>query len=250
MDDAAYLRDAYRREFDAAAVGGSPDALFLDATFFYPSGGGQPSDRGELRDSAGGRWMVLRAEKRPEGIAHLVEGAPPAVGARLHGTIDWKLRYAHMRYHTGLHILSGVVFHQFGSVITGNQIYPDKARMDLTLPDFSPAAAARIVDELNSVARRELPVTVRFLTRAQAEADPSLVRVARELMPQIEEVRLIDIEGFDVQADGGTHVANTREVGEVRLLKTENKGAKNKRLYVALADPLAPVSHGGDGPPS
>jgi Ser-tRNA(Ala) deacylase AlaX len=242
MGEALYLRDAYRREFDSVVVRSRPDALFLETTAFYPAGGGQPSDQGELASPDGGRWKVLRVEKGPEGIAHAVEGTPPPEGTRVHGAIDWKLRHAHMRYHTCLHILSGVVFHQFGSVITGNQIYPDKARMDLTLPDFSPEVAARIVDEVNAVARRGLPVTVRFLTKAQAEADPSLVRVARELMPQVDEVRLIDIEGFDVQADGGTHVANTRELGEVRLLKTENKGAKNKRIYVVLGEPPAPSS--------
>jgi Ser-tRNA(Ala) deacylase AlaX len=241
MGDPLYLRDAYLREFDAVVLRSLPDAVILDTTAFYPTGGGQPSDQGVLAASDGGPWRVLRAEKGTEGIAHAVEGTPPPEGTRLHGQIDWRLRYAHMRYHTCLHLLSGVVFHRFGSVITGNQIYPDKARMDLTLPDFSPEVATRIVDEVNAVARRELPVTVRFLTKAQAEADPSLVRVARELMPEVEEVRLIDIEGFDVQADGGTHVANTREVGEVRLLKTENKGAKNKRLYVALADPALPA---------
>jgi Ser-tRNA(Ala) deacylase AlaX len=240
MAEALYLRDAYLREFDARIERTVADGVVLDTTAFYPAGGGQPSDRGELVAQDGRRWTVARAEKRPEGIVHVTEGGGPPDGTVVHGTVDWALRYAHMRYHTCLHILSGVVFHQFGSVITGNQIYPDKARMDLSLPEFTPAAAARIVEGVNDVVRQEHPVSVRFLTRSQAEADPSLVRVARELMPDLEEVRLIDIEGFDVQADGGTHVANTREVGEVRLMKTENKGARNKRLYVEVGPPPSP----------
>lgn len=234
METLLYLRDAYRREFDARVVRTLPDAVQLDATAFYPSGGGQPSDRGELVASDGRRWPVVRVEKADSGVLHGVDGSPPSEGTRLKGAIDWPLRYAHMRFHTCLHILSGVVFHRFGSVITGNQIYADRARMDLSLTDFSPDLVAGILDEVNSIVQRATPVTVRFLTKAQAEADPTLVRVARELMPDVSEVRLIDIEGFDVQADGGTHVANSREVGEVRLLRTENKGAKNKRIYVTL----------------
>ncbi len=238
MARALYLNDAYLREFDTVVEEVLDDGVGLRETAFYPAGGGQPSDRGVLTAGPDQRWTVTNVAKAGEKILHRVEGPPPAAGTAVHGSVDWELRFAHMRYHTCLHILSGVVFRRFGSVITGNQIYPDRARMDLNLPEFGPQTVAAVVEEVNAVVREAHPVKVRFLPRAEAERDPTLVRVARELVPDVEEVRLIDIEGFDVQADGGTHVANTREVGTVRLLRTENKGAKNKRLYVA-ADPPA-----------
>jgi Ser-tRNA(Ala) deacylase AlaX len=139
-----------------------------------------------------------------------------------------------MRYHTALHILSGIVYRRVGSGITGNQITAEQARMDFSIPGFDRALAERFIEGVNEVIREHRPVTVRFLSRAAAMGDPSLVRVAQELMPDVEIVRVIDIEGFDVQADGGTHVANTAEVGFARLERIENKGARNKRLYLTL----------------
>ena len=234
MRGALYLTDAYRKEFDSTVTVSFADGIVLEETVFYPAGGGQPSDQGEIVSELGDRWKVISVEKSGNEILHKVEGVPPTVGTKVHGTLDWNLRYAHMRYHTCLHLLSGVVFHKYGSAITGNQIYADRARMDLTLNEFTPTFAQDIIREVNEVAGRHLPVSVRFLNREEADRDPALVRVARNLMPDVKEVRLIDIEGFDVQADGGTHVANTREVGKIQLLKTENKGARNKRLYVTL----------------
>jgi len=142
-----------------------------------------------------------------------------------------------MRYHTALHILSGVVYRRIGSGITGNQITAERARMDFSIPNFDRSLAEALIEGINEVARERRPVSVRSISRADAEKDPTLVRVARELMPDVEVVRLIDIEGFDVQADGGTHVANTSEVGVARLEKVKNKGARNKRLYLTLDAP-------------
>jgi Ser-tRNA(Ala) deacylase AlaX len=159
-------------------------------------------------------------------------------GAEVHGAIDWERRYTHMRYHTCVHVLSGVVFRRFGSGITGGQIYENRARVDFALPEFRRELAEELVAETNDIVRRGLPVRVRFLSREDAERDPSLVRVARELMPNVPDVRLIDIEGFDVQADGGTHVRSTSEIGRVQLHKFENKGARNRRLYVTAVGEL------------
>lgn len=235
MTTALYLNDAYLQRFDSKVTSAQEGGVLLESTAFYPAGGGQPCDRGELRSAGGARWAITAVEKSNGEILHRIAGDLPGEGTSVQGFLDWDLRYAHMRYHTCLHILSGVVFHRFGSVITGNQIYADRARMDLTLAEFSPTFAQDIIGEVNAVVARKLPVSVRFLPREEADRDPNLVRVSRDLMPDVREVRLIDIEGFDVQADGGTHVANTQEVGEVRLLKTENKGSKNKRLYVTVA---------------
>lgn len=242
MTEGLYLTDAYRTEFDAPVLAAEGDAVVLERTVFYPAGGGQPGDTGVL-EGAGGPWTVSATEKSPAGILHRLAGgvAVPAAGTALHGRIDWDRRYSNMRYHTALHILSGVVFRRWRTGITGGQIYEGRARMDFSLPEFGRSLAEEMIAEMNRVVGEARPVRVRFLPRSEAERDPTLVRVAATLMPEVAEVRLIDIEGFDVQADGGTHVRNTREVGEVRLDRIENKGARNKRLYLSLAPPPGPT---------
>jgi len=236
--DALYLSDAYLRRFDAKVAEVRPDGVRLDRTAFYPTGGGQPADRGRLTFSDGGSVEVVDVRKTTVGIVHQLTGVRAmAPGDPVAGEIDWARRYAHMRYHTTLHILSGVVYRRLGNVITGNQITAERARMDFSLPDFDRSLAESLIEGVNAVARERRPVTVRSLPRDEAVKDPSLVRVAPELMPDVSVVRLIDIEGFDVQADGGTHVANTAEIGVARLERIENKGARNKRLYLTL-DPV------------
>jgi Ser-tRNA(Ala) deacylase AlaX len=239
VTDGLYLRDAYLREFATSVSTARPGEIELLATAFYPTGGGQPSDTGWIATrSADSRWRVASVEKTEDGrIVHRVEGeAVPGAGTEVQAAIDWERRYTHMRYHTCVHILSGVVFRRFGSGITGGQIYENRARVDFALPEFRRELAEELVDETNEIVRRGIPVRVRFLSREDAAQDPSLVRVARELMPQVSTVRLIDIEGFDVQADGGTHVRSTSEVGTARLEKFENKGSRNRRLFVGLSD--------------
>ena len=238
MTEALYLTDAYLHRFEAEVVSVAPDGVLLDRTAFYPSGGGQPADQGRWTLPDGSTVGVTDVRKTPEGIFHLLDGTIDlAPGSRVTGEIDWARRFAHMRYHTALHILSGVVYRRIGSGITGNQITAERARMDFSIPGFDRALAEGLIEGVNEVVRERRPVTVRFLPRAEAVKDPTLVRVAQELMPDVEVVRLIDIEGFDVQADGGTHVANTAEVGTARLERIENKGARNKRLYLTLDTP-------------
>ena len=238
MTDGLYLHDAYLREFDARVVAASAEAVLLDRTTFYPEGGGQPGDVGRLTSASGAACDVMGVAKSAEGIIHRVGGAPPPVGQAVHGVIDWDRRYAHMRYHTCLHILSGVVYHRFGSDITGGQIYLDRARMDLSIPDFDRNVADQVVAEVNRVVERDLPIAVRFVPREEIAHHPGLVRVDAQLVPDVPELRVIDIQGFDAQADGGTHVHSTREVGPVSLQKIENKGARNKRLYLSLGPPV------------
>jgi Ser-tRNA(Ala) deacylase AlaX len=242
LDEALYLSDAYLRRFEARVVAVSPEGVRFDRTAFYPTGGGQPSDRGRLTLPDGGVIEVTDVRKSPDGILHQVASAGTlSPGNSVTGDIDWPRRFAHMRYHTALHILSGVVYRRIGSGITGNQITAERARMDFSIPDFDRATAENLIEGVNAVVRERRPVTVRSIPRAEAEKDPTLVRVAQELMPDVAVVRLIDIEGFDVQADGGTHVSNTAEVGVARLERIENKGAKNKRLYLTL-DPVGSPS--------
>ncbi|MFZ0829764.1 MAG: alanyl-tRNA editing protein [Thermoplasmata archaeon] len=237
MTDGLYLHDAYLREFDARVVTSAAGEIVLDRTAFHPEGGGQPSDTGRLTSSASTAWTVTSVAKSPAGIVHRIDGPLPPVGEALHGAIDWDRRYTCMRYHTCLHILSGVVYHRFGSDITGGQIYLDRARMDLSLPEFDRNVADQVVAEVNHVVQRNFPISVRFVPRADLERNPGLVRVDAELVPDVQELRVIDIQGFDAQADGGTHLRSTGEVGPVTLQKIENKGARNKRLYLSLGPP-------------
>lgn len=234
MTEGLYLRDGYLTEFDGQVVASAGPELRLDRTAFYPEGGGQPADEGVLRAADGRTWAVQAVSKRPDGIVHHVQGPSAAVGEHLHGVIDWNRRYAHMRYHTCLHILSGVVYHRFGSDITGGQIYQDRARMDLSIPGFDRTVADQVVSEVNEVVAKGLPIAVRFVPRTELQTNPGLVRVDASLVPDVDELRVIDIQGFDAQADGGTHVRSTSEVGAVALVKIENKGARNKRLYLTL----------------
>ncbi|MFZ0892116.1 MAG: alanyl-tRNA editing protein [Thermoplasmata archaeon] len=235
-----YMENAYLREFESSVLDDRGDRLVLATTAFYPTGGGQPCDTGVLRSTDGRSSKVIEVAKGPTGIEHVLEGTSFPRGAIVGGQIDWDRRYSHMRYHTALHILSGVVFHQFGSGITGGQISQDRARMDFSLPDFNRTLAEDLIATANAVVAEDRPIHVRFLTRETALQDPTLVRVAQELMPEVSEVRLIDIAGFDVQADGGTHVKSTREVGTLELERIENKGARNKRLTLRLGPPPAP----------
>jgi len=240
-----YLTDAYLREFPARVLQVDGREVLIDRTAFHPEGGGQPDDLGLLRH-AGGTSTVEGLRSQDGSIYHcLSAGAPvPAVGDELTGSLDWPRRYAYMRGHTMLHLLSGVVYQRFGTGITGGQIYEGRARMDFTLDGFGRALAEELVAAVNDLVRQDRPIRVRFVTREAAAAEPALVRVATQLPAQVDRIRLIDIEGFDVQADGGTHVRSTAEVGPVALGKIENKGARNKRLYLELGP--APAS----APPS
>jgi misacylated tRNA(Ala) deacylase len=239
MTEALYQHDAYQTEFDSAVTFADGSTVLLAATAFYPTGGGQPCDTGVLMDPSGREFHVLEVSKTPEGISHLLDAPGLAVGSKVHGRVDWDRRLAYMRHHTALHILSGVVFRRFGSGITGGQIYADRARMDFSMPEFNREVAEELIEGMNDVVRQNIPIRVRFVSRMEIQRDPSLIRVAAHLVPDVETVRLIDIEGFDVQADGGTHVRSTAEVGLARLVGIENKGARNKRMTLALSPPAA-----------
>lgn len=234
MTDALYLTDAYLVSFEARVIATGPRGVALDRTAFYPTGGGQPDDRGSLRTD-GPTQPVLAVSKEDGAIWHTLEGSAAwPVGTAVVGEVDWRRRHAHMRYHTLLHILSGVVYKRFGSGTTGGQIYEDRARMDFSLPGFDRAVAEGLLADVRRVIESDLPIRVRFVPRSRLADDPSLVRVAADLLPEVDPVRLVDIVGHDVQADGGTHVRSTREVGPVELEALENKGARNKRLYLRL----------------
>jgi misacylated tRNA(Ala) deacylase len=232
-----YAADAYLRSFDARVVEVTPEgAVVLDRTAFYPTGGGQPHDVGTLSWD-GGSAPVVEVRKQGDLVLHRVEGEPPTPGTTVHGEVDWERRYALMRHHTALHSMSGVIFQLFGSTVTGGQMYTDRARMDFLLPDLSADRLQTIEDRTNELLTEGHPVSVRFLPREEAFQIPDLIRTRVNLLPEgIDTIRVINIEGIDQQADGGTHVGNTREVGRVRIVRSENKGKGNKRLEIVLED--------------
>jgi misacylated tRNA(Ala) deacylase len=232
-----YHDDSYLRHFEARVLAVAERAVALDRTAFYPGGGGQLPDGGAL--ALGERRLPL-AGLRKEGEVIWHELAPeagdmPAVGQLVAGDIDWDARYRMMRTHTALHILCGLIFKNYGAQVTGGQMYADRARMDFAMEGFSPALVGEIEASVNQAIRENHPIKVYRLPRAEAMAIPDLIRTKINLLPPaIQEIRIVEIVGVDLQADGGTHVRETREVGGVRVIKTENKGKQNKRMEIAL----------------
>ncbi len=239
MSENLCYTDAYARQVDAVVVEVDADAhaALLDRTVFYPGGGGQPHDTGTL--SADGRgWTVVKVEKRGADVLHHLEGAdPPSVGTPIRGAIDWERRYRLMRTHTALHVLCGVVWREFGAQVTGGQMYLDRARMDFELEDLSPERVRAIEERANAAIAAGAPVSVRLLPREEAFQIPDLIRTKINLLPpSLQEIRTVEIVGLDLQADGGTHVANTREVGRLRIAGYKSKGRINKRIEVAVEE--------------
>jgi len=238
--------DAYARSVatTVAAVepglDGAGAAATLASTVFYPGGGGQPADRGWLRGADGRTWTVASARKSSGDIVHELEpGAePPAVGEALTAEIDWLRRHTLMRTHTALHALCGVVWRDYGALVTGGNMEPGSGRMDFEFERMS----GELVGEIEATVNHELSlgreIRVRSLPRAEAFAIPDLIRTKINLLPPgIDEIRTVEIVGLDLQADGGTHVANTREVGGIRVTGYESKGRINKRIRIELVDP-------------
>jgi misacylated tRNA(Ala) deacylase len=233
-----YHGNSYMFECSAKVVAVEGDEVALDATVFFPGGGGQMPDRGIMswkdRQDEGN---VIAMNKRDEIVWHTLDCLPPPVGTELVGTIDWDFRYRMMRTHTALHILCGTIFREFGVQVTGGQMYPDRARMDFAMEDLSRDRIAYIEEKITEAVEADYPIRVYTLPRDKAFAIPDLIRTKINLLPpEIEEVRIVEIVGLDLQADGGTHVNHTKEVGGIKITKTENKGKINKRLEIRLVD--------------
>jgi misacylated tRNA(Ala) deacylase len=226
--------DAYLRSCEAVVVAVSEEGVVLDRTVFYARGGGQPGDTGWLR-WAGGEARVVDTLKRDGEVLHVLADAAPPVGTPVLAEIDWDRRYTLMRTHTALHALSAVVFRDHGAKVTGGNMEPGVARMDFELEAISQDFGREVEEELNAALAEDRPVRVSFLPRAEALADPDLIRTKVNLIPEhVDPIRVIEIEGLDRQADGGTHVRSTGEVGRVRVTKTESKGRGFKRMRIEL----------------
>ena len=237
MTELLFQTDAYMREFSAEVTAAEGQAVALDRTAFYATGGGQPHDTGTLSASDGRTWRVTEVRKQGDHVWHTLEGEPPALGTAVHGTIDWVRRHKLMRTHTALHLLCGVIWRDYQAPVTGGNMDIDEGRLDFELPNFSNELAQEIVAKMNAEIAAARPIKVRILPREEAFAIPDLIRTKINLLPEgIHQVRTVNIVGLDLQADGGTHVAHTGEVGRVVLLKTRSKGANNKRIVIGIED--------------
>ncbi len=232
MTDLLYLRDAYLSSFTASVVEARDDAVALDRTAFYATGGGQPNDTGTL---AGRRVVDVR--KEGDRVWHTLEGDPPPVGEEVTGEVDWERRHALMRTHTALHVLCGVIWNEWGKAVTGGNMEPLTARMDFEFDPLPEGFGAVVEQRVNEELAAARPIEVSFLPREVAVVDADLIRTKVNLIPDsVKEVRVVDIVGLDKQADGGTHVRSTDEVGRIRVVKTESKGKGNKRIRIEVVD--------------
>jgi misacylated tRNA(Ala) deacylase len=228
--------DAYQRSTDAAVVEVRPEGVVLDRTVFYAWGGGQPGDTGWLRWN-GGQARVTDTFKQGGTTVHAIEGDPPAVGSAVSAEIDWDRRHVLMRTHTALHAMSGIVWRDYGAKVTGGNMEPGAARMDFELESMSGEFGREVEAKLNQELAADRPVRVEFLPRNEALQDPDLIRTKVNLIPEsVDPIRVITIEGIDRQADGGTHVRSTGEVGPVSVVKTESKGKAFKRMRIELTE--------------
>lgn len=234
MTDLLFLTDAYLQEFTAQVVALAEGGVVLDRTAFYPGGGGQPNDVGWLV-AGEGHWAVTAVKKIGGQVVHLVEGDGLVVGTAVTGQLDWTRRYQLMRTHTAMHILCGVVWRDYGAQVTGGNMDPLHGRMDFEFETMRQELVAEIEAAVNREVEAARDVRVNILPREEAFQIPDLIRTKINLLPAgIAEVRTVELVGLDLQADGGTHVANTREVGRIRIADYKSKGKINKRIYVEL----------------
>jgi misacylated tRNA(Ala) deacylase len=228
-----YLHDAYLTGFDAVVVDVRDGAVALDRTLFYPTGGGQPHDAGTL---AG--LNVVDVRKEGDHVWHSLEGGSlPAIGQSVTGEIDWQRRHQLMRTHTALHVLCGVIWNEWHVPVTGGNMEPLSARMDFEFDPLPEGFGPRVEQLVNDELAADRRIEVSFLPRSTAVMDEDLIRTKVSLIPDsVPEIRVVDIVGLDKQADGGTHVHSTGEVGRIRVIKLENKGKANKRVRLEIID--------------
>ena len=238
MTELLYQTEGYLKNFDAAVIALDAEnrGIALDRSAFYPGGGGQPSDTGRL-SSAQWIYPVYRVKKINDHVYHFVgeEEALPAIGEVIQGEIDWERRYQLMRTHTALHVLCGVVFRDYGALVTGGDMEPLQGRMDFEFETMHKELVEEIETAVNQEIANSRQVRVDILPRELAFQIPDLIRTKINLLPEgIQQVRVVEIIGLDVQADGGTHVNNTREIGSIRVKDYKSKGKINKRIYIEI----------------
>ncbi|MFC7383128.1 alanyl-tRNA editing protein [Sphaerisporangium rhizosphaerae] len=231
------MSDQNLRAFEAVVLAATPEGIVLDRSAFYPGGGGQPADHGALVWQ-GVETRIVGARKGEDLCLIPAEGDPiPPAGTEVRAAVADERRSALMRTHSGLHVLCGVVFRDYGSLVTGGNMEPFSARMDFNLPEVPPGFKQTVEDACNAEIAAGRRIDVRVLPRAEAFALPDIIRTATNLVPEdAEQVRIVDIVGLDTQADGGTHVATTAQIGRIMVTKIESKGRGFRRLRIAISD--------------
>ncbi len=231
-----FQKDSYLRRFEAVVVGLTSDGVILDKTAFHPTSGGVANDTGWLY--SGERRYEVRdvvIDKSSGEVIHILdslEGLKP--GSSVIGELNWERRYRLMRLHTAAHILSAVMYSKYGSLVTGGSVEPDKAKEDYDVQGDEKEVFSKAAEEVNEVIKKGLEVKIYWLRREEAMKIPGIVKLAARMPPNIETLRIVEIPGVDIQADGGPHVKNTIEIGKFVLLKTENRGKKRKRIYYTV----------------
>lgn len=237
MTELLYMADSYIKEFDARVDKVCEDGLVLDKTCFYPQGGGQPSDTGKIiKDNK--EFDVEKVKKVEADIVHFLKGvewkSEIKEGDIVKGVINWERRYKIMRMHTSAHCLSAIFHKKVGALITGNNLDFEKSRVDFDLENFNREEIFAYVSETNKLMADGQEVSISYLPREEALKDPELIKLAKVLPPSVKELRIVTIGDIDRQCDGGTHVKNTKEVGEVEIISMDNKGKNNRRIYFCL----------------
>ncbi len=239
MTEMLYMLDCYKKEFDAKVENVVEDEnsclVELDKTLFYPRGGGQPNDTGTLK-SGSGEYKVVDVFKKDGKVLHKVDHCGLSAGDSVHGIIDWDRRYYFMRCHTAAHILSAVIHKETGAFITGNNISEDKVRIDFNLEKFDRDKFKHYEEEVNRIINEGHDVSLSLMPREEAFKIPDLVKLKKLLPESIKTIRVVNIDGVDIQACAGTHVKNTREIRGIEIIKVENKGKNNRRVYFKLKE--------------
>ncbi len=241
MTKSLYMNDCYLKEFEATVskVSGNGEKegkfIALDQTAFYPNSGGQPWDEGTISKD-GAEFRVVFVGKFSGEISHEVDKSGLKPGDKVKCKIDWERRYKHMRMHTAAHIICGILYHDVGALITGNQLGSDKTRIDFSLENFDREKILECIRKANDIVQKDCEILISEMPREDVEKNPELVRLAKGLPPGIKVLRMVEIVGLDIQPDGGTHVKSTKEVGTIEFIKAENKGKNNRRMYFKLKD--------------
>lgn len=237
MTEKIYYQDTYAREFEAEIVEVGPDGLSLafDRSAFYPGGGGQPCDLGTVTISDE-LYQVTEVHATDGVFWHKLDRSVPAEfkGREVKAILDWERRYGHMRHHTALHLLNGVAFNAFGALVSGGQVYTDRARIDLTMDNLSPERVEFLERESNAAIEKALEIAPRLLTQEEAAQIPELIRTLNAMPPQSAKMRIVEVVGLDRQFCGGTHTNNARELGRIKVLGTRSKGKNNKRIEIGI----------------
>jgi misacylated tRNA(Ala) deacylase len=235
MAEALYMKNSYLKEADSKVVSVNSKYVVLDSTIFYPSSGGIEHDTGSMRRKSDGKeFKVIFTGKFQGEISHEVDAEGLAAGDEVHCELDWDRRYMLMRYHTSAHVVSGVFNREFGYMITGNQMTLEKGRIDLNMDVMDLEIIKKAFERANELVLKDLPVEIYTLSREDAEKDQTLFKLAVGFAHDLKEIRVVDIKGFDAQADGGCHVSSLKEIGNITFLEAVNKGKNNRRVYYKL----------------